>query len=227
MLSGLLGVLAAGWLAASPPPPSPPAPFHWRVPGLVSTLDVPGEMSVGNIPIRLQVYTSREPVETLLQSFAKASDAAGFYIPRKTRRLARQPHLTALDTRTLTAYTVILNPSPEGLTTVVLGEAKMDQKTAPSTPSLVPTYPGAKHVLQGNFEGARTLSFWAAARTEQVETWYRERLLAAGYKEEEPLVFRRGQQELNLSLKVQNMGTNALLFIKTAGAEGASLNAAP
>ncbi|WNG22331.1 hypothetical protein F0U63_34350 [Cystobacter fuscus] len=208
-------------------PSTPPAPFHWKVPGLVSTLDVPGEMNVGNIPIRLQVYTSREPVESLLQSFANASSAAGLYIPRTTRRVARQPHLTALDTRTLTAYTLILNPSPEGLTTVVLGEAKMDQKAAPSTPSLVPTYPGAKHVLQGDFEGARTLSFWAAARTDQVETWYRERLLAAGYKEDAPLVFRRGDQEIHLSLKVQNMGTNALLFIKTAGAEGTSLHAAP
>ncbi|OJH41116.1 hypothetical protein [Cystobacter ferrugineus] len=227
MLSGLLVVLTTGWLSASPPPSPPPAPFHWKVPGLVSTLDVPGEMNVGGIPIRLQVYTSREPVESLLQSFANASDAAGFYIPRKTRRVARQPHLTALDTRTLTAYTILLNPSPDGFTTVVLGEAKMDQKTASATPSLVPTYPGAKHVLQGNFEGARTLSFWAAARTEQVETWYRERLLTAGYKEEEPLVFRRGEQELHLSLKTQHMGTNALLFIKTAGAEGASLHAAP
>ena len=228
MLSGLR-VLVGGWLAASPvptAPPSAPPPFHWRVPGLVSTLEVPGELNVGGIPIRLEVYSSRERVEYLLQSFATAFDEAGFYIPSKTRRVVLQPHLTALDTRTLTAYTVILNPTPGGLTTVVLGEAKMGQKTTPSTPPLVPPYPGAKQVLQGDFEGARTLTFWAAARAEQVETWYRERLLTAGYKEEEPLVFRRQEQEVRLSLKAERMGTTALVFIKTAG-EGAALQAVP
>ncbi|MET0404979.1 MAG: hypothetical protein ABW123_21365 [Cystobacter sp.] len=225
-------VLVGGLLASAPSPvapapaaPPPPAPFRWKVPGLVSSLDVPGQMNVGGIPIRLEVYSSRERVETLLQSFANAFEQAGFYIPRRTRRVARQPHLTALDTRTLVAYTVILNPGPDGLTTVVLGEARMGEKTT-TTPSLVPAYPEARQVMQGDFEGAHTLSFWAAARPEQVETWYRQRLLTAGYKEEEPRVFRRQQQEVRLSLKPERMGTTALLFIQTAG-DGASLLTGP
>jgi hypothetical protein len=233
MLSGLL-VLVGGLLASAPSPvapapaaPPPPAPFRWKVPGLVSSLDVPGQMNVGGIPIHLEVYSSRERVETLLQSFATAFEQAGFYIPRQTRRMARQPHLTALDTRTLVAYTVILNPTPDGLTTVVLGEARMGQTTmSPTAPALVPTYPGAKQVLQGDYEGAHTLSFWVAARTEQVETWYRERLLTAGYKEEEPRVFRRQEQEVRLSLKPERMGTTALVFIQSAGT-GSALQSVP
>jgi hypothetical protein len=209
MLSCLLVLVLAA------PPAEGRDPFHWKVPGLVSTLEVPSRMSVEGMPLRLQVYTSREPVERLLQYFATAFDEAGFYLQRHQRRLAAQPHLTALDTRTFTSYTVLLEPEPGGLTTVVLGEAKLNEP-APARADTLPVYPGAMNVLHGDFEGARTLAFRAPAKVEQVGAWYREGLKGAGYKEEAPLLFRREEQEVRLSLSQEGGWVQAVLFFKTA-----------
>ncbi|MDC0712873.1 hypothetical protein POL68_30710 [Stigmatella sp. ncwal1] len=198
---------------------APPAgePLQWQVPGQVSTVEVPGGMNVGGIPIRLQVYTSKESVDRLLQYFATAFDESGFYIERQQKQLAAEPHLTALNTRTLTSYTVILEKEASGLTTVVLGEAKMGEFKPLPASELLPVYPGAQSVLQGDFEGAKTLAFRVEAKEAQVSAWYRERLLRAGYKEEGPLVFRRQEQEVRLSAAVREGALDVVLFLKTAG----------
>jgi hypothetical protein len=211
MLSGLLMLKV---VLAAPPAGTP---FEWKVPGQVSVLEVPGGMNVGGIPIRLQVYASKESVDRLLQYFATAFDESGFYIERAQKQLAAEPHLTALNTRTLTAYTVILEKEAGGLTTVVLGESKMgDFKPAPAS-ALLPVYPGAQNVLQSDFEGAKTLAFRVAAKQEQVSAWYRERLVRAGYKEEGPLVFRRQEQEVRMSASAREGALDVVLFLKTAG----------
>ncbi|ATB32156.1 hypothetical protein [Melittangium boletus] len=210
-------------LGATPDKPAPaPAAFHWRVPGLVAQVEVPGEMKVDGIPIRLEVYTSRESIENLLQSFATAFDEAGYYIQPRPPRVLRQPHLTALDTRTLTAYTVILEPAGSGLTTVVLGQAKMgDVQRPPPGESPLPLYPGATNVLQGDFEGARTLTYRAPTPEASLRAWYREQLGKAGYKEEEPQLFRRDTRQVRLSLRPDGGGTSVLLFLETASPSSA------
>ncbi|QRK06222.1 hypothetical protein JQX13_39880 [Archangium violaceum] len=204
-------------LMAAPTTAEARDPFHWKVPGLVSTVEVPAQMSVGGVPVRLQVYTSRETVQRLLQYFATAFDEAGFFIQREQQQLIAQPHLTALDTRTFTSYTVILEPEPGGLTSVVLGEAKLDAPRPAAPSNLMPVYPGAVNVLHGDFEGARTLTFRVAAKEAQVLDWYRVRLARAGYKEEAPGVFRSREQEIRLSLSAKGEGVDAVLFLKTAG----------
>lgn len=192
-------------------------PFQWTVPGLVSTVDVPGGMDVGGIPVRLQVYTSREKLGRLLQYFATAFDEAGFYVQRHQPRLAAEPHLTALDTRTFTSYTVILTPEPGGLTTVVLGQARLGEAQPASPPGFLPVYAGAMNVLYADLEGARTLTYRAPAKESDVRAWYREWLTRSGFKEESPLSFSRKEQELRLSLSQQGGWVDVVLFLKTAG----------
>lgn len=198
---------------------APPAgePFQWQVPGQVSKLEVPGGMNVGGVPIRLQVYSSKESVDRLIQYFATAFDESGFYIERQQKQLAAEPHLTALNTRTLTAYTVILEKEANGLTTVVLGESRMGEFKPLPASELLPVYPGAQNVLQSDMEGAKTLAFRVTAKQEQVSAWYRERLVRAGYKEEEPLVFRRQEQEVRMSASSREGALDVVLFLKTAG----------
>ncbi|QRN95038.1 hypothetical protein JRI60_39035 [Archangium violaceum] len=192
-------------------------PFQWQVPGLVSTVEVPAQMNVGGIPVRMRVYTSRESVERLLQHFATAFDEAGFYIERNQQQLVAQPHLTALDTRTFTSYTVILQPEPGGLTSVVLGEAKLGERQPAEPSGVFPVYPGAVNPLLGDFEGARTLSFRVAAKEAQVRAWYREQLTRAGYKEESPGLFLRREQRIRLSLSQRGAWTEAVLFLEATG----------
>nr|WP_239578595.1 hypothetical protein [Archangium primigenium] len=212
---------------AAPPPAAPaapaPAPFRWNVPGVVSQVDVPGQMDVGGIPIRLEVYTSKETIPFLLQSFATAFDEAGYYIQARPPRVMRQPHLTALDTRTLTAYTVILEPAGAGLTTVVLGEARMGDFKPPQGAPTVPLYPGATNLLQGDFEGAKTYAYRAPASEDTVRAWYRDALTQAGYQEESPGIFHRDTRQVRLSLRPDKGATSVMLFLETS-AVGTSLD---
>jgi hypothetical protein len=214
MLSSLL-VLKL-WLAAAPAQASR-EPFHWNVPGLVSVVDVPDTMNVGGIPVRIQVYTSKEQLERLLQYFATAFDDAGFYLQRHQPRLAAEPHLTALDTRTFTSYTVILSPEPGGLTTVVLGQARLGEARPAAPPGFLPVYAGAMNVLSADLEGARTLTYRAPGKEAEVRGWYREQLKRSGFKEESPQVFHRKEQELRLSLSQEGGWVQVVLFLKTAG----------
>jgi hypothetical protein len=224
MLSALLMLaLASAPVKAPAPakaPPAPvkaaPSPLEWQVPGHVSTLEVPGKMDVAGIPVRFLVHTSREPVEKLLQHFANAFSEAGFYIQRNQKRRAAQPHLAALDTRSLTSYTVILNPEPGGLTTVVVGEARLKEFQPAAPPSSLPVFPGGSDLLHANFEGARTLSYKVTAKEADIRAWYREQLGRAGFSEEAPLLFRRQEQELRVSLESEAGRISVFLFLQTA-----------
>ena len=215
----MLSALLVWVVAAAPggaPAPLPADPLRWEVPGQVSVVEVPARMDVGGIPVRFRVFTSKERVERLLQHFAQAFADAGFYIERNQKRLAAQPHLTALNTRTLTSYTVILGPQPGGMTEVVLGEARLGARRPASAPTL-PVFPGAQDVLQSDFEGAQTLGYQVQAPEAEVKAWYQEQLSQAGYREEEPLVFRRKQQEVRVDVTPRAGGLHVLLFQRTAG----------
>jgi hypothetical protein len=231
MLSGLLVLL----LSAAPPQPQAPEkaqapakakapvkapqkavhPLDWPVPGLVNTIDIPGQMQVAGVPVRFRVHTSNEKLETLLQHFATAFDEAGFYIQRNQKRRTAEPHLTALDTRSLTSYTVMLSPEPGGLTTVVVGEAKLKEFKPVTPPDALPVFPGATDVLYSNFEGARTLGYRVKATQAEVRAWYQQRLARDGFQEEAPLVFRQQQQELHVSLEPRDGQLSVMIFQQT------------
>lgn len=227
MLSCLL-VLA---LSAAPTQPQAPAkaeapgkaptaskavhPLDWPVPGLVNTIDIPGQMQVAGIPVRFRVHTSNAKLETLLQHFATAFDEAGFYIQRNQKRRTAEPHLTALDTRSLTSYTVMLSLEPDGLTTVVVGEAKLKEFKPATPPDALPVFPGATDVLYSNFEGARTLGYRVKATQAEVRAWYQQRLARDGFQEEAPLVFRQQQQELHVSLEPRDGQLSVMIFQQT------------
>ena len=219
MLSPLL---VLGLLGAAPAPPSSGACASWKIPGLVSTLEVPGEMSVGGIPIRLQPFSSREGVEALLASFVTAFSAAGFYVPERQPRFSAQPHLTALDPRTLTACTLVLETEPGGrLTSGVVGEARLGEARPVTAADGLPVYPGGKSALLGDFEGARTLTYRLEApkvKEAQVHAWYREQLTRAGYTEEQPMLFRQRERELRLAVTARQGGLDVVLFLTTAEA---------
>lgn len=217
MLSALL-VLEV--LLVAPPAgkqaPPPADPLQWEVPGEVSVVEVPGQMDVAGVPVRFRVVNSKEKLEYLFQHFAKAFSDAGFYLPPPPRNMAPPLRITALETRTLTSYTVIFQPQKGGLTEVVVGEARLKERKA-AAPPMVPVYPGGKDVLQSSFEGARTLGYQVAAKDAEVKAWYQKELTRIGYKEEEPLLFRRKGQEIRLAVTPQGSAVHVFLFLREAG----------
>jgi hypothetical protein len=217
MLSALLvlELLLAAPPAGAAAPPSPD-PLQWEVPGQVSVIEVPARMDVSGIPVRFRVVSSKEKVDYLLKHFARAFAEAGFYIPPPPRKKVGPLRLTALDSRTLTSYTVIFQLQPGGMTEVIVGEARLKDRQS-SAPPMVPVYPGGKGVLQSNFEGARTLGYQVEAKEEEVKAWYQKELTRVGYKEEEPLLFRRKEKELRLSVTPQAGGVHVFLFLRETG----------
>lgn len=215
MLSALLALVVAS-APAQAAAPAPVEPLQWEVPGQVSVVEVPATMDVGGIPVRFRVVNSKEKGEFLLRHFAQAFSDAGFYLERRQKQLAPQLHLTALNTRTFTSYTVILTPQPGGLTEVVVGEARLSARKPSAAPTL-PVFAGAKDVLQADFEGAQTLGYTVQAPAADVKAWYQERLSKAGYREEEPLVFRRKGQEVRVEVTPHAGNLHVLLFVRTAG----------
>jgi hypothetical protein len=217
MLSALL---VLGGLLASPPAgkqAAPPGdPLQWEVPGEVSVVEVPGQMDVAGVPVRFRVVSSKEKLEYLFHHFAKAFSDAGFYLPPPPRKMAPPLRITALETRTLTSYTVIFQPQQGGLTEVVVGEARLKERKV-AAPPMVPVYPGGKDVLQSSFEGARTLGYQVEAKDAEVKAWYQKELTRIGYKEEEPLVFRRKGKEVRLAVTPQGSGVHVFLFLREAG----------
>ena len=139
----------------------------------------------------------------------------GFYLPPPPRNMAPPLRITALETRTLTSYTVIFQPLKGGLTEVVVGEARLKERKA-AAPPMVPVYPGGKDVLQSSFEGARTLGYQVEAKDAEVKAWYQKELTRIGYKEEEPLVFRREGQEVRLDVTPQGSAVHVFLFLAEA-----------
>jgi hypothetical protein len=217
MLSALLVLellLAAPPAGAQAPPPRDP--LQWEVPGQVSVIEVPAKMDVAGIPVRFRVVISKDKVDFLFKHFAKAFHEAGFYLPPPPRKMSGPPRLTALDPRTLTSFTVIFQPQPGGKTEVIVGEARLKDRQ-PAAPPMVPVYPGGKDVLQSNLEGGRTLGYQVEARQEEVKAWYQKELTRLGYKEEEPLLFRRPEKELRLAVTPQPGGVHVFLFLREAG----------
>jgi hypothetical protein len=99
---------------------------------------------------------------------------------------------------------------------VIVGEARLKERQS-GAPPMVPVYPGGKDVLQSNLEGARTLGYRVEAPEAEVKAWYQKELTRAGFKEEEPLVFRRKEKELRLSVTPQEGGLHVFLFLRETG----------
>ncbi len=193
--------------------------FEWPMPDALESIELPGVSQADGVPVRLHVLRTRRSAQEMLQVYADAFDRAGFYIdPRQKRRLA-QPHLTALDVRTLISRTVVLQPHPDGSTTCVLGEANLGAaQRAAQAQAGPPAMPGAVKQMRVNQEGSRFLSFQVKGKADGVHSHYRASLGAAGWtpspRAEEEGVFTRGEQVLRVMVKESEPGQSDVLLIE-------------
>ncbi|MCP3136553.1 hypothetical protein [Pyxidicoccus xibeiensis] len=230
-LSDLLGDVEAE--PASPRDALPPGlkvppiyrqPFVWDVPRVLDVVDVPGVMLADGVPVRLKAVRSAEKPEPLLQHMVDRWEEWGLYITpaEQQPQLLREPMLTALDPERFITYTVILQPNPDGTTTVYLGEADMSKPPATMS-SVAPVFPGAEGVMTSDLEVVRSVNYTVSAKEAEVEAFYRTELGKAGFKPTEPRRFRAGQEEVELILKPLQPGKLSVAVLRrTTGAEPAS-----
>jgi hypothetical protein len=203
-----LALLGAGVASAQRPT------FSWDVPRVVESVDVPGVMQADGIPVKLRSVKSAEKPEVIVQHLVARFEAAGFYIPpdaHRTQRLA-EPQLTALDTDRLISYTFILQPNPDGTTTVVLGEANLGLARKEQS-TFAPVFPGGTDVMRSEMEGARSLTYSVTAEQGKVREFYLTELRAAGFTETSQGTWRRGGEELRVAVRPGAAGRVAVIVM--------------
>ncbi|HEX8441084.1 hypothetical protein [Archangium sp.] len=209
-----LALLGAGVASAQRPT------FTWDVPRVVESVDVPDVMRADGIPVKLRSVKSAEKPEVIVQHLVKRFEAAGFFIPpdgHRTQRLA-EPQLTALDTDRLISYTFILQPNPDGTTTVVLGEANLGMARKEQS-AFAPVFPGGTDVMQSDMEGARTLTYSVTAEQGKVRDFYLKELRAAGFTETSPGTWHRTGEELRVAIRPGPAGRVVVIILRRTTTE--------
>jgi hypothetical protein len=215
VLLGLVVVLGAGEAAAQR------LPFTWDVPKVIETVEVPGVMKAANgVPVKIRSVKSAERPEVIIEHLVERFHQWEFYIAPGQKQYLRDAHLTALDTKRLISYTFIVQPNPDGSTTVVMGEANLSQRPEKLSP-IAPVFPGAQAVVTSDLEVARTLTYQvpASSSTPDVAGFYRQELTKLGYTETEPNIYRNGTDELQVSVSAPKDGKIPVLIMRRTSTE--------
>ena len=197
-----------------------PATFAWDIPEASAWVDVPGTLVVQGVPMKLKAVRSRWAPQSLLQHLADRFAAAGLFIssPRRQPQLLAQVQLTALDPQTLHTYTVILQPSPDRGTTLYLAEAA-PAAPRPESSGELPVFPSARGRLTSSLEGARTVTYLAQAKRDEIFSFYAATLEGAGFARKAEGRWERDRVELRLTVKPEGSALRVLLWERTVTAE--------
>jgi len=187
------------------------AGFHWPELEAVGVVDVPPVVSQG-VPTYLRAVKVKQKLPELAALFYESFVKAGLWVP-KPPRLTREPLLTALDPVKRRSYTVVFQPNPDGTTTLVLGEADLAAKAA-EPGVLAPLFPGAEKVFRSLQELARVEAYEAAASLSEVRSFYDETLPKGGWLKQEEGVFRRGGEELSVSVRPDGVRARVVLVAR-------------
>lgn len=214
-------------LSSLPPdmkvPPIYRQPFVWDVPRTLDIVDVPGVMLADGIPVRLKAVRSAEKVEPLIQHIVDRWIEWGLYLPPPEHQpqTLREATLTAVDPERLITYTVIIQPNPDGTTTLYLGEANMSRPPQ-AVSSVAPLMPGAEGVLTSELEVVRSVNYSVKVKEAEVEAFYRVELKKLGFKQVEPRRFQSQTEEVELVLQTPKAGTTSVAVLRRTLAPGAA-----
>ncbi|ATB44807.1 hypothetical protein [Corallococcus macrosporus] len=196
-------------------------PFTWDVPKVVAVVDVPGTVISEGVPVRMSAVLSAERPEVIGQHLVSRFQAWELHVPKESLQpqLLRETMITALDTRQFISYTAILQANPDGTTTVFMGEANLAQGRKQPQSTVAPMFPGARDSMKADTESARTLTYSVDAKQPEVEAFYRTELGNAGFREEEPRLFRSPNEEIKLSFSPTKEGRLAVVVVRRTVAQ--------
>ncbi|WIG94424.1 hypothetical protein [Myxococcus sp. SDU36] len=185
--------------------PSPRPAFRWDIPGVTAWVESPGLQVTDGVPMHLQLARSSWQMDPLIQHMVDRFRAAGLFIsssPEALNSPIAEPMLTALDTQTLTAYTVIFQKNQDNTVTLILGTSDVSKYTPAGSLQLewAPVMAGAEQVTRSNLEGSQMAMYAVKATAAEVREFYQVELRRAGFAEdpEQPGVFQRGTEQLTV-----------------------------
>jgi hypothetical protein len=194
------------------------ADFKWEIPDVVANVDVPGTMLATGVPVKLHAVVSKRRYEDVAAAVVKSFQQQGLYIAPESHQpqLVKEPQLTGLDPVKMITYTVILQPNKDGTTTVILGEANIGKIQRGSPADFAPMFPGARNVIHTDVEAMKTVMYDVLASRAEVEAFYKDSLLKAGYTRDAVGSYRRGSEELMVQVSTQDGKTTVWLGQRVA-----------
>ncbi|MBL0695097.1 hypothetical protein [Comamonas sp. JC664] len=221
MMHGLRGLLVGVLVLVGLEAQAQRLPFTWDVPKVVAVVDVPGTIISEGVPVRMSAVLSKEKPEVIGQHLVARFQAWELHVPKQDLQpqLLRETMITALDTKLFISYTAILQANPDGTTTVYMGEANLGQGRLQSQSSVAPVFPGASDVLNAEAESSRTVTYTVSVKQPEVEAFYRDELGKAGFREEEPRLFRSPNDEIKLTFVPAQEGRLSVVVVRRTVAQ--------
>lgn len=181
--------------------------FQWEIPGLVSDVEIPGQIESGGVPVRLRAVIVKGNADQIADAILASFERQGLYVPtsKSFGEGLSEWQVTGFDPKTQVSYSVLFRPHSNGTLTLLLGEAKvgalLHKRGAPA--DFAPTFPGAKGVMRTNLEGLQLIGFTAKAEDKEVHAFYRQTLGSVGFEETGEGEFRRGGDLIRVQLTRQ------------------------
>lgn len=197
------------------------APFRAdavEVPGALEQLRIPESLRALGVPVTLRAVRSKEKPDALIQHFGQLFEKAGLFVPAdgELHSAGDLIQVTGFDVVHRNSVSVLLQPNPDGTTTVILGEAYLHagKKDAPQ-PGFAPVFPGAVGLIQSRLETGQSLAYGAKATPDELTAFYRETLGAGGFRETAPLVFEAKGARVRVWLKPRGEETGVVVIRTT------------
>jgi hypothetical protein len=211
LAAALLTVLALGPSAAA-------HSFVQDVPGAVSKPTVAEKTVVDGVTIETSTLVSSKDVATLKAHFRARFTRSGLYLAEETdaMKLKLGEQVTGLDTENLISYTVFLQPSGKGATTVIVSSANLGKRSTQPVPAFAPVYPGSGSVTSSQLEWMKSMTYETPATPAEIRAFYREKLAALGYEPLPDGEFVKGAERITLTV-APGVTARTVLLVQEAG----------
>ncbi|NMO16940.1 hypothetical protein HPC49_24835 [Pyxidicoccus fallax] len=178
------------------------SPFITDIPGAISKPTMPEKTVVDGVTIETSTVVSSKDVMTLKAHFRARFNRSGLYMAGETEamKLKLGEHVTGLDTENLISYTVLLQPSGKGATTVIVSSANLGKRSMQPVPAFAPVYPGSGSVTSSQLEWMKSMTYATTATPAEIRAFYREKLSALGYEPLPDDEFVRGAERIVLTV---------------------------
>lgn len=212
-------LVATAWVMALSVGPSASAnPFVKDVPGAVSQPTQAEKMVVDGVVIETTTLVSSKDVATLKAHFRALFTRRGLYLAEETAemKLKLGDQVTGLDPDNLVSYTVIMQPSGQNATTLIVSSAELAKRQQKAAQAFAPVYPGSGPVTSTQLEWMKSMSYTTTATPAEVRAFYREKLAAQGYTPGPDDEFIKGAERIALTV-APGLTERTVLLIQEMG----------
>ncbi len=196
-----------------------PKKFTWDIPQVVEQVEVPGVVEGMGTPVKLHAVRTRMKLLDIMAFMDREFAKARLYVaPRKDlTKLSSDPQLHGFDPYRKIGFSVIYQPNPDGTTTLILGEAHLEESRGLSNGFALPVHPLAQGTIQSRQEGAVVVAYSVTASEAEVGQFYTDVLGMQGYTPVAKLKFRKDRQQVVVAYQ-PNQGTGAAGVVVTQSA---------